>query len=93
MNKKTVKLEDPTGKSWPVSLCVSKYYKKNGKLYERLDLTAGWTQVCVANKISPGDTIIFELVKRSVVKIHIFRVGRIGGKGCSVRLVAPNVKS
>jgi hypothetical protein len=28
MIKKTVKLEDPTGKSWPVSLCVSKYFKK-----------------------------------------------------------------
>ncbi|KAK9929553.1 hypothetical protein M0R45_026648 [Rubus argutus] len=93
MNKKTVKLVDPTGKSWPVSLCVSKYYKKNGRLYERLDLTAGWRQVCVANKISPGDTIIFELVKQSVMKIHIFRVGRMGGKGCSVKLVTPNVKS
>ncbi|KAK9929530.1 hypothetical protein M0R45_026626 [Rubus argutus] len=93
MNKKTVKLVDPTGKSWPVSLCVSKYYKKNGRLYERLDLTAGWRQVCVANKISPGDTIIFELVKQSVMKIHIFRVGRMGGKGCSVKLVTPNVKA
>lgn len=28
MMKKTVKLEDPTRKSWPVSLCVSKYFKK-----------------------------------------------------------------
>ncbi|XP_040366131.1 putative B3 domain-containing protein Os03g0621600 [Rosa chinensis] len=93
MNKKTMKLEDPTGRSWPVSLRLSKFYKKDARLYDRLDLTSGWSQICEANKISPGDTIIFELVKQRVMKIHIIEVGRMRGKGCAVKLVAPNVKS
>ncbi|KAL6184236.1 hypothetical protein ACLB2K_045640 [Fragaria x ananassa] len=93
MNKTTMKLEDPTGRSWTVGLCVSKNYKQDGKVYERIDVGKGWSQVRVANKISPGDTIIFELVKRKIMKIHIVRAGRVRGKASAVKLVNPNVAS
>lgn len=77
-------LQDPTGRSWLVELRV-----ESGN---RLDMAIGWTECRKANQISPGDSIIFELVKQGVMQFHIFR-GAVGGNRLSVITAAPNVKN
>ncbi|ONI13165.1 hypothetical protein PRUPE_4G206900 [Prunus persica] len=59
VRKKTVKLQDPAGRSWIVKLRVHK------SPYLRFDMTKGWAKCCRANQISQGDTIVFEFVKPS----------------------------
>ncbi|KAL6283594.1 hypothetical protein ACE6H2_014523 [Prunus campanulata] len=80
-----VMLQDPTGRSWLVELRV--------ECLNRLDMAIGWTECRKANQISPGDSIIFELVKQGVMQIHIFRKGAVGGNRLSVITAAPNVKN
>ncbi|VVA16693.1 PREDICTED: B3 [Prunus dulcis] len=87
VRKKTVKLHDPAGRSWIVKLRVHR------SPYLRFDMTKGWAKCCRANQISQGDTIVFEFVKPSVMQIHIYRGGRVGGSGCSVVLVNPGLKT
>ncbi|KAL6283593.1 hypothetical protein ACE6H2_014522 [Prunus campanulata] len=82
LSKKSMMIQDPTGRSWPVKLRV------RGKLSScRVVMSTGLVDCCNANQIIPGDTAIFEFVKPSLAQIHIFRVG-----GNSVVLAAPDVK-
>ncbi|CAB4277744.1 unnamed protein product [Prunus armeniaca] len=82
LSKKSMMIQDPTGRSWPVKLRV------RGKLSScRVNMSTGLLDCCNANQIIPGDTAIFEFVKPSLAQVHIFRVG-----GNSVVLAAPDVK-
>lgn len=82
LSKKSMMIQDPTGRSWPVKLRV------RGKLSScRVDVSTGLLDCRNANQIIPGDTAIFEFVKPSLAQVHIFRVG-----GNSVVLAAPDVK-
>ncbi|CAB4277482.1 unnamed protein product [Prunus armeniaca] len=82
LSKKSMMIQDPTGRSWPVKLRV------RGKLSScHVDMSTVLLECCNANQIIPGDTTIFEFVKPSLAQIHIFRVG-----GNSVVLAAPDVK-
>ncbi|CAB4308161.1 unnamed protein product [Prunus armeniaca] len=82
LSRKSMMIQDPTGRSWPVKLRV------RGKLSScRVNMSTGLLDCCNANQIIPGDTAIFEFVKPSLAQVHIFRVG-----GNSVVLAAPDLK-
>lgn len=94
MNKKAVKIQDPTGKPWPAKLVTIKCKQNNGNQI-RLDMSTGWGECCTANKILVGDTVVFEFVRKTVLQLHIFRkgLGKREGKSPFVVLDAPNMKN
>ncbi|KAM5586078.1 putative B3 domain-containing protein [Rosa sericea] len=95
MSKKTIEIEDSTGRLWPAKL-VSLTSKENNKTCG-LAMSTGWGECSKANKIAVGDTVVFEFVKQSVIRLHIFRKG-LGTRGGNNRpnpvvLDAPNIKN
>ncbi|BFG39941.1 hypothetical protein CerSpe_262150 [Prunus speciosa] len=68
IGKERVMLKNPNGRSWNVKLRL----RENGGC---LLMTQGLVACWQANNISLRDTIVFELVKRSEMEIHIFRTG------------------
>ncbi|KAL6283601.1 hypothetical protein ACE6H2_014530 [Prunus campanulata] len=83
IGKERVMLKDPNGRSWNVKLRLDEKEHHGGRLLMTQGLVACWQ----ANNISLGDTIVFELVKRSEMEVHIFRTGA-GGNMRSVVLDA-----
>ncbi|XP_007213151.2 B3 domain-containing protein REM5 [Prunus persica] len=61
IGKEKVMLKDPNGRSWNVKLRLDNKEHHGGRLLMTQGLVACWQ----ANNISLGDTIVFELVKRS----------------------------
>ncbi|KAJ4818971.1 B3 domain-containing protein [Rhynchospora pubera] len=59
-------LWDPTGKSWPVNYVC--YNARQGAL------SGGWGKAAVGNNLEMHDVVVFELVKKSQLKMHIYRV-------------------
>ncbi|XP_068337216.1 B3 domain-containing protein Os01g0723500-like isoform X1 [Pyrus communis] len=84
MDKDSVTLQDPDGRSWFVRLRT--LYADR---FDYLNLSTGWRECGKANQISLGDTIVFEFVKQSVIQVHIFRKGEVRGNVCRLVLVAP----
>ncbi|KAM1797653.1 hypothetical protein EV1_031486 [Malus domestica] len=82
IKKERVRLIDPNGKSWKVKLRLDDTKYGSGHLRMTEGLIACWR----ANNISPGDTVVFELVnkKRSEMKIHFFRAEAGGKRPCLV---------
>lgn len=67
MSNVTITLQDPAGRSQSVKLTeVSR-----GRLF----MLEGWFKCCKENQISFGDTLVIEVVKKSVFQLHIFKVG------------------
>ncbi|VVA16694.1 Hypothetical predicted protein [Prunus dulcis] len=80
---RNVTLRDPNGRLWLVKLVI-----RPKTSCKRVEFTTGWGECCQANQISVGDTMVFEFVKQSAIKLHIF--GEVNGKRCPVVLDAPN---
>ncbi|PRQ31215.1 putative transcription factor B3-Domain family [Rosa chinensis] len=59
MHKKTVEIQDPTGRSWPTKLVTVTSKQQNRWSNDRLDMSTGWSECCKANKISAGDNCHF----------------------------------
>ncbi|KAM5558805.1 putative B3 domain-containing protein [Rosa sericea] len=66
MNNKTIMLQDPTGRPWSIKL--------NETTRGRMRME-GWCNVCKENQISFGDTLVIEVVKHSVLQLHVYKVG------------------
>ena len=60
-------------------------------------MSTGWGECCKANKVVIGDTVVFEFVQQTVLRLHVFRKGvgtREGdNRPISVVLDAPNIKN
>ncbi|KAM1655487.1 hypothetical protein ACFX1Q_008360 [Malus domestica] len=85
LNKKSIMIQDSTGRSWLVKLNV------RGKGSQcRVDMATGLGECGKANQVLPGDEVVFEFVKQSLLQIHIYRVEALGGK--SLRLLPRNVR-
>ncbi|KAM1474814.1 hypothetical protein ACFX2I_030782 [Malus domestica] len=88
MYKNTVTLQDPAGRSWLIQLRI-----RRPSSTDHLDISTGWTDCVKANRISPGDTMIFEFVNQGLMRVHIFKKGAVRGNKCRVVLADPNVKA
>lgn len=66
--KNTTKLTmlDPTGRSWPITYVC--YNGRHGAL------SGGWGKASVANNLEIHDAVVFELVKKHQLNMHIYRV-------------------
>ncbi|XP_050368957.1 B3 domain-containing protein REM5-like [Argentina anserina] len=89
-SKKTVEIEDSTGRLWPAKLVGIAYRHKY------MAMSTGWGECSKANKIVVGDTVVFEIVQPTVWRLHVFKNGlrTRGGNNrpISVVLDAPNIK-
>lgn len=66
-NEESVLLEDVIGRSWPVRISLQRDH--------RLLMRKGLCDFCRANQIETGNTLIFEFIQPTVLKVHIFPVG------------------
>ncbi|KAL6205759.1 hypothetical protein ACLB2K_023011 [Fragaria x ananassa] len=85
-SKNTVEIEDSTGRLWPAKLVKGNY----------VSMSTGWGECSKANNIVVGDTVVFEFVQQTVMRLHVFKkgLGTRGGNNMSISVVldAPIIK-
>ncbi|KAF3446240.1 hypothetical protein FNV43_RR11419 [Rhamnella rubrinervis] len=67
LNKKSIVLQDVIGRSWPVRLAP--------QLDGRVLMRKGFCDFCNGNQIEAGNTLIFEFIEPTVLKVNIIPVG------------------
>ncbi|KAK6939542.1 B3 DNA binding domain [Dillenia turbinata] len=74
--KRSIFIQDPTGKQWPIKLVV----REDGSFH----MTSGWAKFVRASGIKNGDTFIFEFASgmNTLLHAHIFQAKR----GCRMGL-------
>ncbi|CAK9178590.1 unnamed protein product [Ilex paraguariensis] len=76
VQRNSLTLRDPSGKSWPVKLNHRHVYARNSR---RLTMGRGWSSFYASNKLKKGDVCIFELIDTTrkfgtvLMDVQIFR--------------------